>query len=236
MAPLDPQGQGGAGPGLPTCRVVAAPEERATPTTPFVGRESRDGRGWRPRCSKWPPPARAELLTVVGDAGVGKSRLIREFAERATAQERSQVVRGRCLPYGDGITFWPLAEIVRRAAGYADEDSRDEVALGKILDSLVARRRSRRRERDRRSRRVRDRPVDDTVSRAGVVLGHPQAARVARNAATARHDHRRYPLGGADIPRAPRPPARCGARLADARAHDGAPRALRDARRMGRRT
>ena len=74
-----------------------------------------------------------ELLTVIGEAGVGKSRLIREFAVRASARERSQVLRGRCLPYGDGVTFWPIGEIVRSAARINDEDPL-EVALGKIAE------------------------------------------------------------------------------------------------------
>ncbi|MEP6638682.1 MAG: AAA family ATPase [Chloroflexota bacterium] len=68
---------------------------------------------------------------MIGEAGVGKSRLIREFATRASAGERSQVLRARCLPYGDGVTFWPIAEIVRSAAGIDDEDPL-EVALDKI--------------------------------------------------------------------------------------------------------
>jgi predicted ATPase len=74
-----------------------------------------------------------QLLTIIGDAGVGKSRLVREFAARAGERDRSQVLRGRCLPYGDGVTFWPIAEIVRNAAGYSDEDARD-VALARILE------------------------------------------------------------------------------------------------------
>ena len=49
--------------------------------------------------------------------GVGKSRLIREFAP--AAGRARPVVRGRCLPYGDGITFWPIAEMVRGVAGIA---------------------------------------------------------------------------------------------------------------------
>jgi predicted ATPase/class 3 adenylate cyclase/DNA-binding winged helix-turn-helix (wHTH) protein len=51
------------------------------------------------------------LVTVLGAAGVGKSRLVREFA--AGLGDEASVVGGRCLPYGDGITYWPLAEIVR---------------------------------------------------------------------------------------------------------------------------
>jgi tetratricopeptide (TPR) repeat protein len=77
---------------------------------------------------------RARLITIVGDAGVGKSRLIREFA--STASHEAGLVRGRCLPYGDGITFWPLAEIVRDAASIASDDS-PPVAIEKIR-ALVA--------------------------------------------------------------------------------------------------
>jgi predicted ATPase len=78
-----------------------------------------------------------QLVTIIGDAGVGKSRLVREFATRAASREKSQVLRGRCLPYGDGVTFWPIAEIVRSAAGITDEDPR-EVALEKI-EAIVRR-------------------------------------------------------------------------------------------------
>jgi class 3 adenylate cyclase/tetratricopeptide (TPR) repeat protein len=67
---------------------------------------------------------KCKLLTVLGAAGVGKSRLTREFVIRLDG--RAAVVRGRCLPYGDGITYWPVAEVVKGAAGIRDEDSRDE--------------------------------------------------------------------------------------------------------------
>jgi class 3 adenylate cyclase/tetratricopeptide (TPR) repeat protein len=55
------------------------------------------------------------LFTLLGPAGVGKSRLAKEFTE-AVADDAT-VLRGRCLPYGEGITFWPLAEIVRQITG-----------------------------------------------------------------------------------------------------------------------
>jgi len=51
------------------------------------------------------------MVTVLGAAGVGKSRLVREFTDGLGSGVRT--VRGRCLPYGEGITYWPLAEIVR---------------------------------------------------------------------------------------------------------------------------
>jgi class 3 adenylate cyclase/tetratricopeptide (TPR) repeat protein len=70
-----------------------------------------------------------ELVTVFGPAGVGKSRLLREFLARAGNEVWS--LRGRCLSYGDGITFWPLGEVVRSAAGISDDDAR-EVATSKL--------------------------------------------------------------------------------------------------------
>ena len=57
------------------------------------------------------------LVTVMGPAGVGKSRLTREFLPRLGDQ--TMVVVGRCLPYGEGITFWPIVEVLRAAAGRA---------------------------------------------------------------------------------------------------------------------
>jgi DNA-binding SARP family transcriptional activator len=54
-------------------------------------------------------------VTVTGEAGLGKTRLIQEFAERLGG--RAHALTGRCLSYGEGITFWPLQEVVRQAAG-----------------------------------------------------------------------------------------------------------------------
>jgi class 3 adenylate cyclase/predicted negative regulator of RcsB-dependent stress response len=56
----------------------------------------------------------SHLFTLLGPAGVGKSRLVQEFAaERGTT---ATVLRGRCLSYGEGITYFPLVEIVQAAA------------------------------------------------------------------------------------------------------------------------
>ena len=61
---------------------------------------------------------RPHLVTVYGDAGVGKSRLTAEFLRWAESTDPPPtVLRGRCLPYGDGITYWPLAEILKGHAG-----------------------------------------------------------------------------------------------------------------------
>ncbi len=73
------------------------------------------------------------MVTVVGEAGVGKTRLTSEFIDAVTS--RSRVLRGRCLPYGDGVTFWPIAEVVRQAAGIRDDDP-PELATRRIASLL----------------------------------------------------------------------------------------------------
>jgi len=76
--------------------------------------------------------ARPHLVTMYGDPGVGKSRLTSEFVARVEAQQPSPtVVRGRCLSYGEGVTYWPLAEIIKGLAGVLDTDPPD-LALKKI--------------------------------------------------------------------------------------------------------
>ena len=61
-----------------------------------------------------------QLFTILGTAGVGKSRLVLAFLEQEAAE--ATILRGRCLPYGQNITFWPIGEIVRAAAGIAPAD------------------------------------------------------------------------------------------------------------------
>ncbi len=65
-----------------------------------------------------------EVVTVLGPAGVGKSRLAHELGVRVA--DRATMLQGRCLSYGEGITFWPLAEVVRQAAGIDEADSAEE--------------------------------------------------------------------------------------------------------------
>lgn len=63
------------------------------------------------------------LFTVLGIAGVGKSRLVDEFV--ATIGDRAQLAVGRCLAYGHGITYWPVVEAIRHGAGIAESDAAD---------------------------------------------------------------------------------------------------------------
>jgi predicted ATPase/class 3 adenylate cyclase len=74
------------------------------------------------------------VVTLIGDPGLGKSRLVEELSPRAATTAR--VLKGRCLSYGRGITFWPLVEIVRQAADIQSTDQ-PETSRQK-LESLLA--------------------------------------------------------------------------------------------------
>ena len=70
-----------------------------------------------------------QLVTLTGEPGVGKSRLVREFL--GFVDDLPELVywrQGRCLPYGEGITFWALGEVVKSHAGIADNDTPEEAS------------------------------------------------------------------------------------------------------------
>ena len=70
-----------------------------------------------------------QLLTLVGVPGIGKSRLVYELSQIVEADPELITWRqGRCLAYGDGVTLWALAEIVKAQAGIAEQDSPADVA------------------------------------------------------------------------------------------------------------
>jgi class 3 adenylate cyclase/tetratricopeptide (TPR) repeat protein len=79
---------------------------------------------------------RPHLATIYGDPGVGKSRLVRELLARlAAAPTPPRIVVGRCLSYGDGITYWPLAGILKSLAGISDDDAAD-TAIARIEELM----------------------------------------------------------------------------------------------------
>jgi len=105
-------------------------------TTPLVGRELEKSLliGTLERAAQ---QRSVQLVTVIGEPGVGKSRLVGElFGYADSKPELTRWRQGRCLPYGEGITFWALGEIVKAEAGILESDSA-EVAAAK-LDSAVA--------------------------------------------------------------------------------------------------
>ncbi len=95
-------------------------------TTPLVGRET-DLLLLRGTFEKSLRDASVQLVTVVGEPGVGKSRLVAElFAHVDSRPELITWRQGRCLPYGDGITFWALSEIVKAHAGIYESDAPEQ--------------------------------------------------------------------------------------------------------------
>jgi class 3 adenylate cyclase/tetratricopeptide (TPR) repeat protein len=75
-----------------------------------------------------------ELVTVMGPAGVGKSRLTAELLSRLRSS--ATVLQGRCLPYGEGITFWPMVSVLVDALGMEERDS-EEQARRKMSEILA---------------------------------------------------------------------------------------------------
>ena len=70
-----------------------------------------------------------ELVTLMGVPGIGKSRLVLELFDRIEQEPELTLWRhGRCLPYGDGITFWALGEMVKAQAGILEGDSEEEAS------------------------------------------------------------------------------------------------------------
>jgi class 3 adenylate cyclase/tetratricopeptide (TPR) repeat protein len=106
-------------------------EEPTAPEPPMVGR-GQEMRLLKALYERVASTGRPHLVTIYGEAGVGKSRIVGELAAwAASLAEPPIVVQGRCLPYGDGVTYWPLAEILKSQAGALDSDAPD-VALAKI--------------------------------------------------------------------------------------------------------
>jgi class 3 adenylate cyclase len=139
VGPLTLKGKGAPVPAWRLVRMIdATPGHVRDLDAPMVGREEELAlleqafrRAARER--------RCFLFTLLGSAGVGKSRLIAEFL--AGAGEQATVLRGRCLSYGEGITFWPVAEVVRQAGGVLDQDT-PETARAKLEALLDGEQRS----------------------------------------------------------------------------------------------
>jgi class 3 adenylate cyclase/tetratricopeptide (TPR) repeat protein len=133
LEPLTPLELRGWRQPIQASRVICALDFAAPPqflAAPLVGREAElellentFARTLRDR--------RATLFTIYGDPGVGKSRLAREFM---AGLEGATILSGRCLPYGEGVTYWPVAEMVKSSAGIADDDPLDE-AYEKLRES-----------------------------------------------------------------------------------------------------
>ena len=95
--------------------------------SPLVGRDRQ--LGMLRDALEWARTQRAlHLVTLVGIPGIGKSRLVSELFRSIEAEpDFTHWRQGRSLPYGEGVSFWALAEIVKAQAGILESDSEDEV-------------------------------------------------------------------------------------------------------------
>jgi class 3 adenylate cyclase len=128
VQPVEPLELKGKSQPVPAFRLLdvadpAAGVERGL-SAPLIGRERELG-ALRDAFDRTVSGRRCELVSVVGPAGAGKSRLTGDFIE--SLRGSASTVTGRCLSYGEGLTFWPLREIVAHLAGTEDGDSAAEV-------------------------------------------------------------------------------------------------------------
>ncbi len=105
-------------------RLLSVGESATRRGTPFIGR-ARELALLEREFDAAVGDRRCRLVTVVGEPGVGKSRLTAELIDRV--RRRARVVRGGCLSYGAGITYWAVAQIVRQLAGIRETDSAEQV-------------------------------------------------------------------------------------------------------------
>src|SRR2546430_4996080 len=103
---------------------------------PLVGRE-RELRLLLDVFGRVAEDRQTHLFTMVGNAGIGKSRLVEEALARMATEFRPRILQGHCLPYGEGITYWPVIEILREDAGITMEDDR-ETAIRKLDNRLAS--------------------------------------------------------------------------------------------------
>jgi class 3 adenylate cyclase/tetratricopeptide (TPR) repeat protein len=107
------------------------------PQTPFIGRDDELEVLKRTFARALREPS-VQLITIMGEPGVGKSRLVREFFAYIHSLPKPVHWRqGRCLAYGDGITYWAFGQIVKAHAGILDSDG-PEVAADKLHSAVRA--------------------------------------------------------------------------------------------------
>ena len=128
VEPVEPIDVGGPGPTYRAFRLLAVGErvERSPSGATFVGRETslaQLAETFRRVCTE----RRARIVVVLGEAGIGKTRLASEFLHSLGGEADSLV--GRCVSYGEGATYLPLAEIVRQLA-----PERPQATIARLLE------------------------------------------------------------------------------------------------------
>jgi class 3 adenylate cyclase/predicted ATPase len=105
-----------------TWRALRAQDATRSPATPFVGREP-ELEMLENSLSRAVRDRRPQLVTIFGEPGLGKTRLVTEFT---AGVERVTALAGRTLPYGEGVTYWPLASMIKASVGITDDDPASE--------------------------------------------------------------------------------------------------------------
>jgi len=109
--------------------------ELTADATPFLGRD-KEMQTLLAAFDRCRTESSVEFPSIVAEPGIGKSRLVREFARAVDARPELVAWRmGRCLPYGDGISFWALGEIIKAQAGILDTD--DQPTVSSKLDAVL---------------------------------------------------------------------------------------------------
>jgi class 3 adenylate cyclase/tetratricopeptide (TPR) repeat protein len=135
VGPLELRGKAAAVPAWRLLGVIpTAPGWGRRLDSPLVGR-SRELALLEDAFQRVADEETCELVTVMGPAGVGKSRLTGELISRLGS--RATVLQGRCLSYGDGITFWPIASVVMDAIGMEKRDT--QIETRRKLSEVLAR-------------------------------------------------------------------------------------------------
>jgi class 3 adenylate cyclase/tetratricopeptide (TPR) repeat protein len=116
----------------PVVRALSLMRPRAGLATAFVGRQ-RELELLEATYRRSVEYGEPHLVTIVGDSGVGKTRLIRELWEHLAAEQPEPYRRtGRTLPYGQGITYWPLGEILKEHFAIPERGADGELGLGDL--------------------------------------------------------------------------------------------------------
>lgn len=137
VEPADPVLAKGKARPVPAYRLVSvagdAPGRSRRLEGPLLGRD-REALALAQAFERTVEHGRSHLVTVLGAAGLGKSRLVADFVERTG--DRATVASGRCVSYGHGITFWPMVQVLRQAVGLVGDESEEVVrrALEAAMD------------------------------------------------------------------------------------------------------
>jgi class 3 adenylate cyclase len=139
---LDPLTLKGKAEPVPAWRAIGAAAEQAVgraaagTEAPLVGRDYEIGM-LVSLYERVVSERRSALVTLIGEAGVGKSRLLREFERRVCDRDDPPALRtGRSLPYGSGVVYWALSEVVRAECGILDTDT-SETAWRKLVEAVA---------------------------------------------------------------------------------------------------